>query len=313
MPQKKPLPVNPSLALQLDLLLHPEHNATGYDAFKDAATYPFLPAATTWSRVNAWWLADASWLAYSHDQANVQSILAGAGLTACTFIDGGGTSGYIAHNNTDLAIVAFRGTQPDDWHDFFDIARLIPVHWDVGRVHQGFADALRHVWWSQLSGALNALPSTCRIWLTGHSLGAALASLTAVRLGSRASGVYTFGAPRIGDTTFAAHFNQAFQHNSIRYVNDHDVVTHVPPEHVLPWVKYAHTDFLRWIDPDGNVGTTQATEHFVSQLFGEMEALLQMVDLAHQPAGFPLPEMFTDHTPLYYALQTWNDFAVNGN
>jgi len=313
MPQKKPLPVDPTLAVQLDLLLHPEHNTTGYAAFEDAMAHPFTPEATTWSRVNAWWLADASWLAYSHDNAEVKRILAvRAGLTSCTFIAGGGTSGYIAHNN-DLAIVAFRGTQPDDWHDLFDLAGLLPERWDVGLVHHGFADALTNVW-SQLHAELSALPSTCRIWLTGHSLGAALASLTAVRIGSRASGVYTYGAPRVGDSVFATHFNQAFQETSIRYVNDHDVVTHVPPEHVVPFMRYTHTDHLRWIDQNGQVGTAHPTvEHFVLHLFGKMEALLRMVNLAHEPAGFPLPDMFTDHTPLYYALHTWNDFATNGD
>ena len=313
MPQQKPLPVDPTLTVQLDLLLHPEHNITGYVAFEDAKAHPFMPNANTWSRVNAWWLADASWLAYSHDEAVVRTILNDrAGLPSCTFIAGAGTSGYIAHNN-DVAIVAFRGTQPDDWNDLFDILRLVPLPWDVGFVHNGFADALTEVW-DQLHAHLSALPGSCRIWLTGHSLGAALAFLTAARIGRRASGVYTFGAPRVGDAVFAAHLNHTFQQTSMRYVNDHDVVTHVPPEHVVPLVRYTHADHLRWINKDGQVGTTPPTlEHFLLDIFGRPDALLRMVNLAHEPAGFPLPDTFKDHTPLYYALHTWNDFAVNGD
>lgn len=312
MPQKKPFPPNPSLELQRDLLLNPERNPTGYVAFENATAHPFAPDATTWSRVNAWWLADASWLAYAHDETMVRTILAErAGLTSCEFISREGTQCYIAHN-AQLAIVAFRGTQPDDWHDLFDISRFVPIRWDVGRVHEGFAAALDQVW-RRLHAALLALPGTCRIWLTGHSLGAALASLTAVRIGNHASGVYTYGAPRVGNAAFASRINDTFRHTSIRYVNDHDVVTHVPPPEFGFPDRYSHADHLRWIDPNGQISTTQLTEaEFLLNVLGGPAFLLQMVQLCRQGVLIQLPDTLTDHTPLYYALHTWNDFAANG-
>jgi hypothetical protein len=313
MPQKKPFPPNPSLELQRDLLLNPERNPTGYVAFEDASAHPFAPGATTWSRVNGWWLADASWLAYAHDETMARAILAErAGLTSCTFLSREGTQCYIAHNS-QLAIVAFRGTEPDDWHDLFDISRFVPIPWDVGRVHQGFAAALDKVW-PQLHAALLALPGTCRIWLTGHSLGAALASMTAVRIGSRASGVYTYGAPRIGTAAFASRINDTFRHTSIRYVNDHDVVTDVPPpEFALPSL-YTHADHERWIDEDGGIGTGQPTglDSVLADVLGGTALLLQLIQLCRQGVLISLPDTLTDHTPLYYALHTWNDFAENG-
>lgn len=312
MPQKKPFPPDPSLELQRDLLLHPESNPTGYVAFEDALAHPFLPGATEWSRVNGWWLADASWLAYAHDETMARTILAErAGLTSCTFISREGTQCYIAHNS-QLAIVAFRGTQPDEWHDLFDISRFVPIRWDVGRVHQGFAAALDKVW-HPLHAALLALPGTCRIWLTGHSLGAALASMTAVRIGNHASGLYTYGAPRIGDAAFASRIGHTFRQTSIRYVNDHDVVTHVPPEEFAFPGRYTHADHLRWIDPDGQIGTAQLTgADFLVKVLGGPAVLLQIIQLCRQGVLIELPDTLTDHTPLYYALHTWNDFAVNG-
>lgn len=304
MPQKKPFPPDPSLELQRDLLLNPERNPTGYVAFEDAQAHPFAPGATAWSRVNGWWLADASWLAYAHDETMVRTILAErSGLTSCTFISREGTQCYIAHN-PQLAIVAFRGTQPDDWHDLFDISCFFPIMWDVGLVHKGFAAALNKVW-DRLHAALSALPGSCRIWLTGHSLGAALASLTAVRIGTRASGLYTYGAPRIGNAVFASRIGQTLRQTSIRYVNDTDVVTHVPPDVGFP---YTHADHLRWINKDGQIGTTRPTFPNVVDLFD----LLRKVELCRQGVLIELPDTLTDHTPLYYALHAWNDFAVNG-
>lgn len=305
MPQKKPFPPDPSLELQRDLLLHPESNPTGYVAFEDALAHPFVPGATEWSRVNGWWLADASWLAYAHDETMARTILAErAGLTSCAFISREGTQCYIAHNS-QLAVVAFRGTQPDDWHDLLDISRFVPIPWDVGLVHKGFARALAKVW-DDLRGAIDALPSTCRIWLTGHSLGAALASLTAVRIGTRVSGVYTYGAPRIGNAVFASRIGQTLRQTSIRYVNDTDVVTHVPPEFGFP---YTHADHLRRINKDGQIGTTQPTfQNLVVDLFD----LLRILELCRQGVLVELPDTLTDHTPLYYALHTWNDFAESG-
>jgi hypothetical protein len=312
MPARKPFPQDPSLALQQALLTRPETNPTGYVALDNATAHPFQPDATNWSRVNGWWLADASWLAYSHEPDVVQKVWAThAGLPAFESFDRGGTQCYLVHDDR-LAIVAFRGTQPDDWADLFDIVRLVPRPWDVGFVHGGFATALDRVW-PELHSAIGTLPAGCRLWLTGHSLGGALALLAAVRLGTRASGLYTFGAPRIGNATLAARVGQQFDSRSIRYVNDHDVVTHVPPPVAAFPGRYTHADQLRWISPDGHIGSTSPTiPHFITEIFGTPGLFLDVIQLSQEGRRISLPDALVDHTPLYYALHTWNDFAVNG-
>ena len=63
MPRRKIIPTDLTLAVRLELLLRPDTNPTGYVSLENAIDYPFEPGAEAWSRVNAWWLADASWLA----------------------------------------------------------------------------------------------------------------------------------------------------------------------------------------------------------------------------------------------------------
>ena len=141
-PKPKPIPKNLSLEEQQQLVFHPEKNPTRYVAFEHATDYPFEPKAATWSRVNAWWLADASWLSYTQEAETVKAIFRDrAGLPSCELIARDGTECYLAHG-ADFAIAAFRGTQPDDWNDVLDDVMFQSVAWDEGHVHRGFARGL---------------------------------------------------------------------------------------------------------------------------------------------------------------------------
>src|SRR5262249_39200070 len=153
---------------------------------------------------------------------------------------------------------------------------FVPVQWDVGYVHGGFAHALDLVS-NELDAAIGRLSSGCRVWFTGHSLGAALATLAAYRyrsmpgrVGAVWAGVDSFGAALVGNGVFGSTFDAVFEERSIRYVNDHDVVTHVPPgPFALPHGLFTHVDHLRWINKDGQIGTTPPTlPHFVSDVLG---------------------------------------------
>jgi len=312
MPTKKELPNDLSFEFQRDLLIRPERNPTNYVAFEDAAIHKFAPGATTWSRVNAWWLADSAWIAYDHDANAVRdAFLTRAEMDSCERFAGGGTDCYLA-TCARFAIVTFRGTQPDEWEDIFSDVLLKAAPWDVGHVHQGFGKALERVW-KPLEAALNQLTDR-PVWFTGHSLGAALATLAAFRRGTHAAGVYTFGSPRVGNGVFAGNFDGLFQERSVRYVHDHDVVTHVPSEIVaFPRGRYTHVTDLRWINRDGQVGTSEPTvKHFIQDVFGNARMFLDIVNLMQQNVRITLPDALVDHSPLYYALHTWNDFAVNG-
>ncbi|WP_437327545.1 lipase family protein [Sorangium sp. So ce381] len=72
------------------------------------------------------------------------------------------------------------------------------------------------------------------LFITGHSLGAAMAAHIAARLFTdskygeirqRPRGVYTFGQPMIGDAGFAARAEELFGDRLFRFVYSNDIVT----------------------------------------------------------------------------------------
>ena len=104
------------------------------------------------------------------------------------------------------------------------------------RVHRGFKEALDKVWDDLL---LSVIMKTNRkhdfpVFITGHSLGAALGVLIAARLqdfGSRqyqVKGVYLFGCPKVGDADFARRFD-TFVPSCWNIGNQNDIVNRIPP------------------------------------------------------------------------------------
>ena len=148
------------------------------------------------------------------------------------------TQAFVAQN-AQVVIVAFRGTQPKvpiDWMTDFQAKH---VSWGpfAGLVHKGFHDALHAVWEIQFSGR-EILPARLlargdrAVWITGHSLGGALAELCAAQaqIASHVpvQGVYTFGQPRCGDDGFAKLIQAALGLRIFRFINDKDIVPRVP-------------------------------------------------------------------------------------
>uniref|UniRef100_A0A0K0D5M1 Lipase_3 domain-containing protein n=1 Tax=Angiostrongylus cantonensis TaxID=6313 RepID=A0A0K0D5M1_ANGCA len=131
-------------------------------------------------------------------------------------------SGYSAVLNDDKAIVlGFRGTsgflQLLEEADQSVLMRKSP--WIAGgKVSKYFNTAFMDLWNAGIRDDFNALISqypSYRIWITGHSLGGAVASLAAsyiIAANLTSSGrvqLVTFGQPRTGDNDFAhAHDKQ---------------------------------------------------------------------------------------------------------
>lgn len=305
-PHLKPIPTDLPLSVQHTLLFRPEANPTGHVPFEDAEAFPFEPHAGGASRVNAWWLAEASWLAYARDMVMVGAVLRDrAGLTACTPLAGKGTHGFVASNDA-FAIAAFRGTQSDDPRDLISDLLFAPAVLDAGRAHKGFVQALRDVA-APLDEALGALPPDLPVWFTGHSLGAAIATLAAWRHRARPGGVSTIGSPLVGTEAFTTAFDAAFGARSQRYVNGRDLVTQLPfPLLAGPLDPYAHVRLHRRIEADGRIGDVAGEAEPPSAQTSQT-----MVQVLGLTAAFSVPPPLADHTPLYYALHIWNDVATH--
>jgi pimeloyl-ACP methyl ester carboxylesterase len=196
-------------------------------------SWNFEPDTLGHSAVNAVALCNAALLTYS-DSASVRRFLSKWQFADVRILRGFHTQGFIARQGNTL-IVAFRGTEPINACDWltnvnYHQRELLP---DVpGLVHQGFACALEEVKEAMVNAVaeLSSVGVT-QTFITGHSLGGALAVLAASILQGRQkiAAVYTFGQPRVGDLRFSMAFDAKLGNVTFRYVNDRDIVPHLPP------------------------------------------------------------------------------------
>lgn len=162
------------------------------------------------------------------------------------------TQGFVARTIADEIIVAFRGTEIRSRQDRaidFDVA-LVPDSVSGGRVHRGFLRAAESI----IDDVQRAIGPDCDmpIFVAGHSLGAAIATLVAHRLhaaNEMVAQIHTFGSPRVGDALFAASYNRDLRHVTERHQNCCDIITRVPS--VIQG--YHHVGQLRYYDAIGCV------------------------------------------------------------
>ena len=287
-----------------ELLLHPERDRD-YVHFENSRDNPFDCAARELSKVNAWWLADAALLAY-WDEGPARPIWARAGLRF-EFLSKAGVQCHIGYTK-GLVIVSFRGTQPDDLHDLFDIIRIKHRPWQFGgSVHEGFLDAHNQIWPCVQRRLEQLDPGRAATWFTGHSLGGALATLAMDRWPAR--GLYTIGSPPVGDRRFARGFDRRHSQRSFRHVNHRDLVVNVAGCPSVLIGNYAHIKVRRYINADGTISRGSAS---IGEWFAIARARRLVSRLVNRFVNgqlLALPGALVDHTPRRYAVLVWNDYA----
>lgn len=209
---------------------------------------------------NAQFLAAASDLAYLPQDRGAEEFAAKLGLKA-RLISVDNTQAYLATND-DHIVIAFRGTEsPDtleglkDWLLTDAVNLLIVPTGRLGtdlaaagvgaRFHQGFVDGLAEVW-PELKPALEAeiKKSDRPVWITGHSLGGAIALFAGWMCHRSFINVHqisTYGAPMIGNQAACQAFAKDFKHKIYRYVNTTDPVPKLPTVSLIA-NSYGHVD-----------------------------------------------------------------------
>ena len=163
------------------------------------------------SQVNARILCDASSAAYT--QSNVH----------CSETD---THCFI-FELSEAIVVAFQGTK--DIRQWITDADFDYDHTPHGKVHAGFWEAWQSIRRAVVSKLLTL--SQKPIFITGHSLGGALAELCAIDLQggfTTLHSVYTFGQPRVGNKEFKRYAMRELSGMSFRVVNECDPVPFLP-------------------------------------------------------------------------------------
>ena len=137
--------------------------------------------------------------------------------------------GFVGRNRTSgNVVVTFRGTQSiEDWLSNFSFPQVAHP-W--GHAEKGFKEL-----YDQCSAATKAAvqqaPAGSSVFVAGHSLGSALATLATADLAdsglSPGVSMYNFASPRVGDRSFADRFNGRVA-SRWRIVNTEDIVTTVP-------------------------------------------------------------------------------------
>jgi hypothetical protein len=183
------------------------------------------------------------------------------GMRQFNFIRGKNGTELMVMSNDKLVIVCFRGSESGQAEEQFkdwilaDFNALLEPKKQLGpgvMVHRGFWKALdsdsvytRVVQAVKKQGGFQGK----KVFVTGHSLGAALATLCAARMSKDGTGTpvaYTYGGPRVGNEAF----RKAFRARQHRWINYNDVVPMVPPD--LP-LGYRHVGSTNNIKKDGSI------------------------------------------------------------
>ena len=145
----------------------------------------------------------------------------------------------------------FRGT--DEIKDWLDNINAFPTKELFGEFHKGFWNATEKVW-AKLYEKYQEKHSEKKrpLFITGHSLGGAMATIAAsrlVHLDKPFISVYTFGQPRAMNRDATRIFNAECKDRFFRFQNNNDIVTRVPAR----FMGYSHVGKFLYISEEKKI------------------------------------------------------------
>lgn len=202
-------------------------------------------------------------------------------------LDIDGAQCHIVWNKQEY-VLCFRGTEPDEFSDILADLNAIPDRAELdGYVHDGFQDELEKLW-DSIKTHIKTYLGDRKLFITGHSLGGAMATVCASRLVEKVDALFTYGSPRVGSGDFV----EALKVVHYRHVNNNDIVTAVPP-----YPLYHHHGTLRYINRHGKIVPMTRWQRFKDKFMGRIESLM---------GGNPLDGAF-DHAIDSYIMYTKED------
>ncbi len=150
----------------------------------------------------------------------------------------GGTQAFLAKRESDkVAVLAFRGTEPDAFEDIKTDLNARFYRQKGAKIHDGFRRAFAHVH-ALINEKLPEIQGY-KLYITGHSLGGALAKVATEALsGDNVAACYTFGSPKVGNLDFGDNLKVPIY----RIVNAADAVPRVPPTWIIELIIFA----IKW-------------------------------------------------------------------
>ena len=318
-----------------------------YVYFESPRECPFQATASTFEIVNAGWLVDASLLVYGSEEFIRErvAVLAAELPAVDVRIFAGPSTQALVLTSDDWVIVAFRGTRIEVFPDPVALwqqgrqandpaaqpsGKLVFLNWrdvvsDINfgmgpdGIHRGFRQALDQAnLWDAIQSHLQTL-SGRPVWFTGHSLGAALATIGAARYATVAQvqGLYTFGSPRVGNAAFA----QTVPGIVYRIVNNNDIVARLPPQ----LAGFVHVGEKKFINANGQFADdVRDGDSLAGQFTSFIAALSRSAPQLVDDGKLQLPQFIArlrsldvevpdnalnDHAPANYACRIWNTLS----
>tara|TARA_B100001113_G_scaffold353753_1_gene359617 strand:- start:8894 stop:9652 length:759 start_codon:yes stop_codon:yes gene_type:complete len=166
------------------------------------------------------------------------------GFPWCKLISKDGAECLVVKDRNDLWF-AFRGTEPSKLNDVMADLNLIKNAAKAGgKVHSGFQQEVNDLWMDILAEIEHnqQLKVQKDIYMTGHSLGAAMATIAATR--HAPVELFTFGSPRVGGPKFIKNIKCPH----LRFMNNNDIVCRIPPA----WLGFKHHGEMIYFGRNGN-------------------------------------------------------------
>ena len=143
------------------------------------------------------------------------------GYTVVEFFDIDNAQAYLLKGSDGVHVLSFRGTEVSEPSDILaDLKAGKNIEPIGGKIHVGFKGEINKLW-PTLEKAVANIDS---LHVTGHSLGAAMATIASGRMQSKVLALVTFGSPRVGNKDYVNCLT--FTHYRVQ--NNCDDVTKVP-------------------------------------------------------------------------------------